>query len=455
MRLTALLPILLGVGLVGGVFIYTKQGGRFPQLALPQLPFIGKGQPQPITLNYWGLWEKNEVLQGMIDEYQRAHPGITINYTLRDPKDHFQTVRSRLTSNSPPDIVRVHVSWVPFLIKNLAPLPKEVMEVSVYEDTFYPINKKMAFSDNRYHALPLEVDGLALIYNADLFAQAGLNEPPATWDKFREDARLLTKKDGQGNLLQAGAALGWAKNVDHFSDILGLMFAQNGVTFEDALGKVKFHQSFSPDGRNLAAEALTFYSLFASSEKSWDPTWENSTLAFANGKVAMILVPSFQIFNILNHKPNLNLKVAPAPQLPGTSTSSAVNWGSFWVEVVPKKSPNAREAWRFLKFLTEKETLTTFYRTASQLRAFGEPYSRMDLAETLSGDQYTAAYANQGKTYTTWYLNDATYDILLNDKIIAIFKEAVDKVAQGAGAEGALSEIAPKVQGVLDELRKP
>src|SRR3989338_8523102 len=43
--------------------------------------YINKPQDtanQPITLNYWGLWEPAEVMQPVIDEYQKVHPNVTV-----------------------------------------------------------------------------------------------------------------------------------------------------------------------------------------------------------------------------------------------------------------------------------------------------------------------------------------------------------------------------------------
>ncbi len=430
---------------------------NLPKITLPSwLPFIGgRGESGPVTLTYWGLWEQPQNLQSLFDEYQRQNPNVTIEYEMRDARDHFTTVRSRLNTELTPDIIRVHNTWVPFLVENLSSVPKDIFDQTTYEQTFYPVTQDTLLVGGKYYGIPLEIDGLALIYNKDLFDEAGLSSPPQTWDTFREYVRKLTKKDAQNNIIQAGTAMGMARNIDHFSDILGLMFAQNGVSFVDSDEKVSFHKSLSPDGRNLGAEALAFYTLFGVSEKSWNPTWENSTLAFANGKVAMILAPSFSILDILAKNPKINLGVAKAPQLPSADPTrqTSINWGSFWVEVVPKNSPHQEEAWKFLKFLTEKENLTEFYKTCSQVRAFGEPYSRTDLASSLTADKYTNPYVAQGQSYTSWYFADATYDRVLNDAISKILEEMVEGIVAGKSPEGMLSEAAPQIQAVLDNLK--
>jgi len=70
---------------------------------------------------------------------------------------------------------------------------------------------------------------LALFYNKDLLEAAKI-EVPNNWWALGEAAKQLTVKSAEGKVLVAGAALGLANaNVDHWSDIVGLMMKQNQV----------------------------------------------------------------------------------------------------------------------------------------------------------------------------------------------------------------------------------
>lgn len=445
----AILVIALGLILVGAVGYFVAPD--FSADLINRLPFVGSSSG-PVSLTYWGLWEEKQILQPLIDEYQRQNPNITINYEMRDPRNHLQTLRSRLAAGGAPDIVRVHATWVPFLVDNLAFIDAKTIDTTTYEQVFYSVNEQFLKYDGQYYGLPLMVDGLALVYNQDLLTRAGFSRPPQTWDKFREAVRNLTRYDTSGRVVQSGAALGFAGNIDYFSDILGLMFAQNGVAFVDAAGNVNFHNSISPDGRNLGAEALQFYSLFALNERSWDPTWENSTQAFANGKVAMVFLPSHRILQILNQQPSFEIGVAPVPQLPNVGQGEGATWADYWVEVVPKESENARAAWEFLNWLSQKEQLAKFYRTVSSLRPFGEPYPRSDMAQDLATDRYTHPYVQQAENYTSWYFNYGTYDGVLNDRIVQALETAVENVANGNDPIDELNTAASQAQQALGSL---
>lgn len=417
------------------------------------VPFIGGGSRKPITLEYWGLWEPNTIMQPLFETYkqtQREH--VSVAYQMRDPRQHFATVRSRLATANPPDIVRVHATWIPFLTDLLAPLPADIMTTSEFSSRFYPVVTKDLVIGGSAYGMPLGLDSLALVYNEDLLAQAGYSEPPVNWDDFEEFVKPLNKKNNQGQLIQGAIAMGYAENVDNFSDLLGLMFAQNGVQFVDAEGEIAFNTTTSPDGRsNLGRDVLNYYIKYSSAVDSFEPTWEGgSTQAFIEGKVAMLFIPSYRLLEILNADPPFSVKVAPAPQLSGRTAD--VNWATYWVEVVPKNGSDPEESWRLLKHMTEQDTLAEFYKTAASVRGFGEPYPRPDMAGALSNDPRLGPYVRQFPTATSWMFAGATYDEVLNDVAVSGLSTAVRSAQQGDAQKG-LDEAAFLVKQALTQLR--
>lgn len=451
----AILFVAVGLILLGGAGLIL-----FPNVRtdiLQKIPFFGGGGSKPITLVYWGLWEPREVIQPLLDEYQQQNPNITVQYEMRDPRTHWETVKARLGSEGSPDIVRIHSSWVPLLQERLLALPADIMNTQQFEETFYPVNQSFVKQDDKYYGLPLMVDGLALVYNRSLFAEEGVANPPKTWNEFRDMAARLTKKNSSGALTQSGAALGVTGNVDYFADILGLMFAQNGVQFADASSRVTFHETTSPIGSNLAQEALSFYILFATSEKSWDATWANSTEEFSQGRVAMVLLPSHRLHEVLSARPAFEVGVTTAPQLPTVGgQAEAVNWANYWVESVSRVSPNGKAAWKFVKWLAEKDQQAKFYRLAGELRSFGEPYARRDLAGSLSADPYTLPYAQQGDSYTTWFFTSGTFNGEVNDRINNALGAGVEALINDRNADAArvLNNLAQQTQQILDAALK-
>lgn len=387
---------------------------------------------QPKTLTYWGLWEDETVFTSLVAEYKQTHPNVDIVYSKQSPKQYRERLQAAIERGEGPDLFRFHATWVPMLKNSLAPAGDTGYSFSEFQQAFYQVAVKDLVIDGKVYGVPLMFDGLGLYYNEDLLRAAGIT-PPTTWEAFRQAALTLTVKDETGAIITAGAALGTANNVEHFSDIVGLMLLQNGANLSAPTSKE-------------AQDALSFFRLFAEKgANTWDETLDNSILAFASGKVAMIFAPSWQVFTIRELNPNLKFQVIPVPQLPGTN----MTWASYWVEGVSSKSKYTTEAWEFLKFLSSKESLVTFYTEASKVRAFGEPYSRVDLAQTIVNDPYAGAYIKQAQTAESFFLASRTFDNGINDRMIKYLEDAVNSLGKGIAVPAALETASAGFSQVL------
>lgn len=397
--------------------------------SISDIPFIGgffKSQPKSANLTVWGLFEPKEIMDVVIADYTATHPNVTITYEQRpfvSLKSYKESIFTRLSEGSAPDIVLVHNSWVAPVASNLTPAPSKLMSVDEYSGTFYPVAKTSAVIDNKVYAVPASYDGLALIYNKDMFSEVGISSAPTTWEDFRVAAAKLTKRDDKGNILQAGAAIGTANNIEHFSDIIGLLFAQGDINVPADLNT------------QSAADALTFYTNFATTEKVWSDVLQPSVEAFADKKVAMIFVPSWQILSVISRNPQVNIAVAPAPKaLDLEGNPIAIDWGSFWMYSVSKNSQSGDAAWDFLKYLSSEEAQRKLFSEESKVRPFGQAYSRTSLQGELSGNAYLDAYVKTAIDAKSGVLASRSG----NDKETDVLKTAVNSVLSGVPAAEAL-----------------
>ena len=151
---------------------------------------------------------------------------------------------------------------------------------------------------------------------------------------------------------------------------------------------------------------------------------------------------------IKNINPNLDFRVVPVPQLPGTDLA----WASFWVEGVAKKSKYQKEAWEFLKFLSTPETMQKLYQAESQARLFGEPYSQVQMASMITTDPLVAPFVSQASKAQTWYLCSRTWDNGINDKMIKYFEDAVNALNNPNLGKTAKDVLQTTSQGVAQTL---
>ncbi len=401
----------------------------------------GGEKKEPVTLTYWGLWEDKEVIQPLIDEYHKKNPQITVKYTKMVPSDYREKVLVRSKSGEGPDIFRYHNTWIPEMREALSPLPASVMTVAEFGKNFYPIHAKDLTIDGKIYGIPLSIDGLVLMYNEELFKKAGIGSAPVSWEDILDDVAKLTVKNQGGEIVTAGIALGTAGNIEHFSDIFGLFLIQNG-------GDIAKLNEPEAEG------ALESYRKFAEADgASWDERMPNSINAFAQEKVAIIIAPSWEILTIKAVNPGLNMKVVPVPVIPG---SKPLSLATYWVEGVSRYSKNQVEAWKFLAFLSEKESETKLFELQSKVRLFGDVYSRRDLGELLVSHEFLGAVIKQAQgegSYQSLPLVSRTHDNGLNDSIIAYIENAINETIQGVSYGQALSTAHEGVVQVLQNFQ--
>ncbi|HNV45056.1 MAG TPA: extracellular solute-binding protein [Candidatus Woesebacteria bacterium] len=434
-----ILLLLLVVGLIGFVVFRTFFAGGAKPTPVPSGPNQEVGQPKEIiNITYWGLWEDGEILNEVFKDFE-AKEGIRVDYRKQSHRDYRERLEQALISGSGPDVFRYHITWVPMLSSQLAPMPNSVMTSAEYQQTFYPIAYESLQANGGIVGLPLMYDGLALFYNKEMLANANL-PVPTTWSELRGVANQLTVPGNvsirrDDNITQAGLAIGNASNVDHFSDILALLILQNGGDPTD------------PTSQNVV-DALTFYTNFIRQDKVWSNNLPNSTMAFARGEVAMIFAPSWRALEIKQINPELDFAIAPVPQL---SNEEKVTWASFWAEGVNKNSSQSEAAWKLLDYLSSPEVLKKFFNSASLVRTFGEIYPRTDMANELSEDELLGAYVADAPFAQSFPMTSFTHDNGLNDQLIQYYADAINAVLAGTQPDKALQEISSGISQVVQK----
>lgn len=385
---------------------------------------------QPITLNYWRVYDGPDNFQPMIDAYRAMHPFISINYRKLNYDEYEQALVDALAEDRGPDIFSIQNTWVRKYQSKIAPLPETTSIVypitkgtlkketipelrttrsvtvtdiknnfvgTVYGDVVLPKDNK-----ERIYALPLSVDTLAMYYNKDLLNNAGIAELPKYWNRdFQQAVKKLTKQDARGEIIQSGVALGGSVNIERSADILAALMMQNGAIMMEG-NSVTFNQIpaiFRERGYNPGLEAIRFYSDFANPAKevyAWNSSLENSLNSFIDGKLAIFFGYSYDLPIIKARAPKLNFAIAKFPQIEGSS--SEANAANYWVETVSTKSKYQNEAWDFIQFMTTKPEQNKKY-----LELAHKPAALRTLVSEQLNNEELNVWAGQVLTAKSWY----------------------------------------------------
>lgn len=445
------LPLLIGGGVLVLILVATLLFNLFKPKSSPvtksKTPSTTNGSAntatgsastgQITTVTYWGLWEDSQILKEVIADFESKNPTIKIDYRKQSHRDYRERLQQAILSGNGPDIFRYHVAWIPMLSADLSAMPASVMSVAQYKETFFPTAYNNLQVDGQIVGIPLMYDGLALFYNKEMLKTANI-DVPKTWAELRTAANKLTvpaNLSERSNITRAGLAIGNAGNVDHFSDILALLIIQNGGNPSDATSQ-------------YVKDAITFYTNFIKQDKVWSDRLANSTTAFARGDVAMIFAPSWRVHDIKAINPQLDFAITGVPQL---DNENPVTWATFWAEGVSAKSKNKDASWTFLKYLSTQEVLRKFYNDASQYRAFGEIYPRVDMVSELQSSDLVGAYLSDAPLAKSWYMSSFTHDNGINDQIIKYYEDAINTVLSGSDVAKALETAKTGIATVLSK----
>jgi len=410
-----------------------------------------------LKLEIWGIIDEQDSFGEIFENYTKLNPLVKeIVFRKFTPETYKKELIDALATGKGPDIFMINSTWEPSFRNKIAPAPEEVLTEKMFRDNFVDLASDAFVVEGKVNAVPLSADSLALYYNKDLLAEAGIANPPRTWEELISISPKLTKIDSYGQINYSAISMGAAYNVNRSTDILGLLMLQLGVKMEENNGGVVLFGGYSGDD-SLAEKAFDFYTNFSQRDSSlytWNPSLHWSLDAFAEGRTAMMLNYSWHIPTIRNKSPKLNFTVAPAPQFVGYPK---INFGNcYGYAVAVNKKPEIvgedagsvnvkdesriRETWKFLRYLTmgylgEEAGPASIIGLGGKfdsnldpaqvyLETTKKPAARRDLIEKQKGIYELGVFAEENLSARNWKQLDP-------DAIESIMGEMIDNVNRG------------------------
>lgn len=151
---------------------------------------------EAVTIEWWHIQSDpgphQDAWQEMADAYMAEHPNVTIDITILENEAFKQRLTTVMQSGDPPDLFQ---SWGGGTMNTYA-------EAGLLRDISPEIEGEWgdsfgagalgvyAYQDAQY-GVPWDMGMVGFWYNEDLFADAGIDAPPETWEEFLEDVQTL------------------------------------------------------------------------------------------------------------------------------------------------------------------------------------------------------------------------------------------------------------------------
>jgi raffinose/stachyose/melibiose transport system substrate-binding protein len=156
------------------------------------------GSTEPVTIEWWHIQNNDPGLslwEDVAAEFEDAHPHVTIDITVYENEAFKTAVAPRLQAGDPPDLFQ---SWGGGgLMEEVdAGLVKDVTaDVEPWIDGLNTAAVNMYQVDGKQYGVPFDLGMAGFWYNQDLFEEAGIDEPPTTWDELLDDVQQLKDAD--------------------------------------------------------------------------------------------------------------------------------------------------------------------------------------------------------------------------------------------------------------------
>lgn len=305
----------------------------------------------------WGT-EPESIYKEIFRSYETV-ANTKIVYREQKAETFHTTVTEALAAERGPDLIIASADWIVGNRDKLAPAPSSLITISAFQSAFIDLATD-ALTEKRtvegkkqpeefIWALPLWTDPLVLYWNRDIFNAASLPLPPADWFEFLEHSNKI-KKIGQASAIErAGAALGRAKTIPLYKEIVSLLLLQQQADLEGSLlGGVS-------DRSGAAESVLRLYTDFGKAGTrayTWNNALAEPRELFMSGKLGMMIDYISYAPLLQERAPHLSFSVAAVPQVKGAP--APIHYANIVGISIPRTSKNAAASWNFARWLVSK-----------------------------------------------------------------------------------------------------
>ncbi len=322
---------------------------------------IEKKVVKPVEVVYvrFAGWSAGETemknYEKMIARFQEANPTIKIKYEVITRMFH-ENILASFGAGVAPDIFYVDTAWAPTFIEKGALYQVDKVASKDFINQFYSfLLEPFRGKDGRLYGLPKDWSMLALFWNKKLFAQAGLSNPPETWDDLLKYAKIIADKTGKPGLaIYLGSfnryvpmAIGYGAPKPRFEKVGDEAWFDRPEVKETLLWYIDLYR-VGKIARE--AEGKTPYVVQPSDVGAG---WLGD--AFGKQEVAMVISGNWMIPFLADQFKNFKFgedwDIAPVPKGPNGRATMA-----YTVALgINAKTKNPEASWKFVQFIIGKE----------------------------------------------------------------------------------------------------
>lgn len=355
-----------------------------------------------LTMLGWEIYQQAG-MEALAKAYHEKNPNVTIEVQISTWSEYWTKLEAMANSNSLPDIFWMHTNEFSKYAEAgiLADLTDLYDEGKDYYYNNFPENLVDNFKyEDKIYGVMKDVDTIGLVYNKDIFDEAGVAYPDETWtwDTLVEASQTIHEKTGKyGMMADHNEQEGW----------LNTIYQAGGFYVNEDKTKAGFEDEATKKGLKAYIGWQTDYD-FSPSQTEFSDLGKAER--FFAGEGAMMYLGSWGINNLYINYPDLNWDVAVLPKCPdpvsGDGRASISNGLAYSTAA---DNPNLDVVKDVLKFLGTEEAAIIHGENGAAIPAFngtGESWANNYEGKNVQAYVDQLDYSVQfpySKTKSTWF----------------------------------------------------
>lgn len=382
-------------------------------------------------LTFWHYWDgaNGQVLQGLIDQYEQANPGVTIEPVFVPGSELVTRLQVAIAGRRTPTMAISDLVAMPLLTSSgqLAALDNYIASSGFNIDDYFTGPLVYGLRDGSRYSLPISASDLGLFWNKELFTAAGLdpNTPPQTWAELAAFATQIHERTGKVGIelfTQGGEGTSWQWQV--------YLWGAGGDVLSSDLSQPAFASA-------AGVTALQYWVDLVNSGASSIAPWG----LFGRGEAAMVMDGSWMTqFFPMDVSFELGSALFPYPE----GGAPATNMGGEQIFMFDRATAEEKQAaWDFIAWFSSPEVQV----------AWDKGTGFMPIRAAVANDTTYTAWVKNARPLLLPFVEGMQYahprppvakypqmsDILANYIVEAVY----GRMSPSAALEAAAAEVAP------------
>ena len=364
----------LGIGLTL-IISCTNSISESPTQATREIEFWTM-QLQPQFTNYFNK---------AIAQFEAENPGVKVRWVDVPWSAMESKILASVSAKTAPDVVNLNPDFAALLAERNVWLELDDLVTESEKSLYLPKIWQASQLDSKTFGIPWYLTTQITIYNTELFQQAGIEKPPATYAELAEVAKTIKEKTGKYAFFVTFLP-------EDSSQVLE-SFVQMGVQLVDEEGKAAFN---TPQGKAAFQYWVELYKNGLLPQEVLTQGHQRGIQLYQAGETAMLFSGPEFLKAIAQNAPTIAKVSQPAPQITGETGKKGVAVMNL---VIPGQTDVPELALKFALFVTGDANQLAFAKEAnvlpSTVAALEDSYFKNLPEDATEGDRARIVSATQ------------------------------------------------------------